>query len=203
MGSGVDTDPTCMSWAPNASSAWSDPVVVSPRPVTIDTNAAAVIHADGSVLGLWRDHNGVKLPKGQESRPHVFRATHWRQPQTYVWDTAPLFSTKDVPGALEDPTVWRSKTDGSYHALFHMNFDCRNCGGHAWSRNGTAWRWTGIAYTALTNYSDGTSVAFKACERPHVVTRRDGAPIALTNGVIEHGDSSFTLLRPIATSKHA
>ena len=84
-----------------------------------------------------------------------------------------------------------------------MNFDCRNCGGHAWSRNGTAWHWTGIAYTALTSYTDGTSVVFKACERPQVVTGRDGAPIALTNGVIEHGDSSFTLLRPIATSKHA
>jgi hypothetical protein len=65
----VDMDPTCMSWAASSNASWSDPVVVSPaQGVTIDTNAAAIINANGSVFGLWRDHNGIKLPKGQVSQ---------------------------------------------------------------------------------------------------------------------------------------
>ena len=242
-------DPTCMSWAASSNASWSDPVVVSPaQGVTIDTNAAAIINANGSVFGLWRDHNGIKLPKGQvspesetharniycrcppvdlvrvcvllqESRPHTFRASDWRDPSTYVWDTTDLFSTADVPGALEDPTIWIRPHDhndndgdgssgdssgGSYHALFHMQYDCRNCGLHAFSVDGRNWTSTGIAYTAEVNYTGGTSEIFDACERPHIVMDRTGrVPIALTNGVIPKGapggDKAFTLLRPIAT----
>ena len=128
-------------------------MVISPRHVTIDTNAAAVIAANGSVLGLWRDHTGIKLPKGHQSRPHTFRAAHWRDPASYIWDTTDLFSPAEVPGALEDPTIWIRASSGdqdsfSYHALFHMQYDCPNCGVHAFSLDGLNWTATGIAYTA-------------------------------------------------------
>ena len=59
-------------------------------------------------------------------------------------------------------------------------------------------------YTGVTQYDDGTSFEFVACERPHLIMDKDGVtPVALTNGVKPGWgvmqDQSFTLLRPIKT----
>jgi len=57
-----NTDPSYMSWAPNATGAWSEPVLIlGPsvlRTITpMDTNLAGVIKKDGSLIGMWRDHH--------------------------------------------------------------------------------------------------------------------------------------------------
>lgn len=197
-----DTDPTYMTWAPAPTGPWSAPVLVGPKRVVMDSNLAGVINADGSFVGMWRDHTGGA--KG--STPHPIAASNWSDPATYTWSEEVLF--KDAEGPLEDMFLYKDGA-GVYHALFHLQYGCgahNSCGGHAFSVDGKAWTFTGTAYTSHTLYSDGSSADFPYCERPHFVFAEDGTtPLALTNGVKpgwgEGGDQSFTLLRPLATSR--
>ena len=39
-------------------------------------------------------------------------------------------------------------------------YGCENCGSHAYSKNGVAWTYTGVAYNAFTNFTDGSSFTF-------------------------------------------
>ena len=97
--------PTYMSYTLTADPRgnWSEPVLVlMPKPM-MDINVAPVIHPDGSLVGMWRDHN----PGGHHSTPHIFTATNWSDPATYKWNSAPLFSTKAVTGGIEDMFLWR------------------------------------------------------------------------------------------------
>jgi HSP20 family molecular chaperone IbpA len=50
-----------------------------PKPM-MDINAAPVIKPDGSLVGMWRDHH----PSGKYSTPHLFTASNWSDPATYV-----------------------------------------------------------------------------------------------------------------------
>ena len=57
-----NTDPSYMSWAPNATGPWSEPVLILGPSVVrtmtpMDTNLAGVIKKDGSLIGMWRDHH--------------------------------------------------------------------------------------------------------------------------------------------------
>ena len=77
-----------------------------------------------------------------------------------------------------------------------------NCVSHAFSADGTTWTFTGVAATADTHYTDGTSTSFAYLERPHLIFDESGTkPVALTNGVKPGWgvmqDQSFTLLRPL------
>lgn len=193
-----DEDPTYMSWAPCATCSWSEPQVVLMKKPQMDTNMAAVIHSDGTLVGMWRDHK----PGGKHSTPHIVTATNWTDPSTYSYNEDALFP--DVGGAIEDMHLYRDAR-GNYHCLFHQMFDCDNCGGHAYSADGLHWTWTGTCYTAKTQFTDGTEFQFPNCERPHMVFDKTGTkPIALTNGVkngftqgMANNDQSYTLLRPI------
>ena len=201
VGVGIeDTDPSYMTWAPAPTGPWSAPVLVGPKKVTMDANLAAVINADGSLVGMWRDHTG---PHG--STPHPITASNWSDPRTYAWSEEVLF--KDAAGPLEDMFLYKDAA-GIFHALFHLQYGCgtdHSCGGHAYSVDGKAWTFTGSAYTSHTRYDDGSSADFPFCERPHFVFAADGTtPLALTNGVKPGwgagGDQSFTLLRPLAAA---
>ena len=193
-----DTDPSYMTWAPAPTGPWSAPVLVGPRTVTMDSNLAGVINADGSFVGMWRDHTG-----GKGSTPHPITATNWKDPATYSWSEEVLF--KDAAGPLEDMFLYKDG-EGVFHALFHLQYGCgthNSCGGHAFSLDGKAWKFTGTAYTSHTVYEDGSSLDFPYCERPHFIFAEDGTtPLALTNGVKpgwgKGADQSFTLLRPLA-----
>lgn len=164
-------------------------------------NQNKVIKPDGSVVGMWRDHN----PGGHYSTPHIFTATNWSNPTTYKWNSEPLFSDKVVKGGIEDMFLWVDER-GGYHAIFHLMYGCGTCGSHAYSADGLHWTYTGIAYTATTKFTDGTTTVFPYVERPHLVFDETGIkPVALTNGVkyglqpgIQNDDQSYTLLRPLA-----
>jgi hypothetical protein len=88
VGLGVeDTDPSYMSWSATATGNWSKPVEIKlpPQPA-MDTNLACVIKADGSLVGMWRDH----APGGHHSTPHLITATDWKEPSTYKYSKADL-----------------------------------------------------------------------------------------------------------------
>merc|ERR1711906_96503 len=98
---------------------------VMPTMTPMDTNLAAVIKKDGSLVGMWRDHH----PTGK-SVPHLVTATHWKDPSTYKFSEADLLfsSGSDAnvdgnaapssdgsrrrkapssnPGGLEDMFLW-------------------------------------------------------------------------------------------------
>lgn len=180
--------------------AWTKPEeVLLPKPM-MDINAAPVIRQDGSLIGLWRDHN----PGGHYSTPHIFTASNWSDPSSYRWNSDRVFSTKDVNGPIEDMFLWVDRR-GNYHALFHLMYGCDTCGSHAYSRDGLNWVYTGKAYTSATEFTDGGTTVFPYCERPHLVFDKDGVtPVALTNGVklgkqagLVNDDQSYTLLRPL------
>ena len=213
-----DTDPTYMSWTHDVRGNWSMPMMVLGPSVVkgmtpMDTNMAAVIKDDGSLIGMWRDHH----PTGK-SVPHLVTASDWKDPRTYKYSMADLlFGTQDEitkarrrkggggrnPGGLEDMFLWIDKR-GHYHAVFHQMYKCDACTAHAASLDGKTWKYTGTAATATTHYADGTSVTFSHSERPHILFAEDGVtPVALTNGVkddstwLQNTDQSFTLLRPL------
>ena len=58
----------------------------------MDTNMAAVILSNGSLVGMWRDHE----PTGK-SVPHLVTATNWKDAKTYVYSRDDsLFGKKKV-----------------------------------------------------------------------------------------------------------
>jgi hypothetical protein len=75
---------------------WSTPqLVLMPKPM-MDINAAPVIKPDGSLVGMWRDHH----PSNKYSTPHLFTASNWSDPTTYVH-----FAT----GIRQPPRSYRGK----------------------------------------------------------------------------------------------
>ena len=213
-----NTDPSYMSWSPNATGPWSEPVLILGPSVVrtmtpMDTNLAAVIKKDGSLVGMWRDH----VPTGK-SVPHLTTATNWKDPATYKFTEADLLfggkadsadksrrrkSPGRNPGGLEDMFLWVDKR-GNLHCVFHQMYICETCTAHAYSSDGIHWGYSGTAATAETKYTDGTTVVYGHSERPHILFDKDGVtPMALTNGVkiqgLSNNDQSFTLLRPLRT----
>lgn len=133
--------PTYMSYSKTTDprGEWTTPMMVlMPKPM-MDINAAPVILSNGSLVGMWRDHN----PSGKYSTPHSFTATNWSDPKTYRWSSKPLFSKKEVPGPIEDMFLWIDE-NGNFHCLFHLMYGCDNCGSHAFSSDGLHWTYTGV-----------------------------------------------------------
>ena len=225
--------PTFMRWAALAAPAapaaslpalaWSDPVELfnatagQPRGGTYgDTNLAATILKNGSLVGIWREC----------SRPntwatvHAVTATNWKDPASYDWHASEeLFVPssqpgqepgRDLPPPPEDPFVWGGPDGdeggggaraGVFHALFHDRGGNGGVGSHVWSADGLRWTYTGVAYGFDVAYTDGTRETFARRERPHLIFDASRTPIALTTGVtMDHsltGDYSYTHLQPI------
>merc|ERR1712107_246401 len=130
----------------------------------MDTNLAAVIKKDGTLVEIWRDHH----PTGK-SVPHLVTATDWKDPSTYTFYMDDLLFGKKAdtvekphpknPGGLEDMFLWVDAR-GHYHALFHQMYICETCTAHAYSVDGSKWTYTGTAATADTTYTDGGKESF-------------------------------------------
>lgn len=87
--------PTFMSHSltDNPRGPWSKPtLVLMPKPM-MDINAAPVIKPDGSLVGMWRDHH----PSGKYSTPHLFTASNWSDPATYVLRPLGMRSLSKMP----------------------------------------------------------------------------------------------------------
>ena len=213
-----DADDTYMSWAPKPEGPWSTPQKVFPHYHGSDTNFAPLILPNGSMLAIWRswDDNG--------SRCHLARAADWKNVSTYVQDHAEVISTDLGAMGTEDPFLY-TDADGHFHAVFHhMNGEgtqdqwwLDTCGGHAFSRDGAEWTYSGVAWGNAEHphgnavqYTDGTSFSFTRRERPHLIFDGAGQPTHLTNAAQygpgklpgelgDNGDASYTMVQPIRT----
>jgi hypothetical protein len=223
-----DWDPTYMSWAPASearnSSAWSAPVLVGAPVPQMDTNFAAVVDADGRLVGMWRDHHRNASAAGAKAKStiHLVTASNWKENSTYVFEHDDLlFEGLPYPGGVEDPFLYKDR-DGNYHALFHLLYNDRSLdpacvgrgtkllGGHAFSPagDGRNWTFTGVAFDGNISYVDGVDLVCNG-DRPKLLFDKDGVtPLALTTAAGERpwsssvgnldADQAYTLLRPLS-----
>lgn len=169
-----------------------------------DANLAAVILEDGSLVGLFR-----ASPADGSSRIHLATATKYTDPTTWTLHEEDLFAPLDggEPFTAEDPFVYRDAR-GRFHAIFHQFAGCVDpgagipaCGSHAFSADGKAWTYGGLAFNRTVAFTDGSSYSFNRRERPHIVFGKDGTtPLALSSGVTyDAAGHAYTLVQPIAT----
>ena len=209
-----------MSWARSANGPWSDPVEVIgiDDAHNADSNLAATIYPNGSLVGMWRSRSFPAAVPSGSSRVHLLTARDWRDPSTYdTHANKDLFPSVGYRG-LEDMFVWLDAR-GNAHAIFHHmdNATCPNvgdlpaCGGHAFSADGISWTYGGVAFGRSVNFADGTVFNSIRRERPHLIMAADGVtPVALTSGV-QYGTipyptqkygpegAVYTLLQPVRT----
>lgn len=201
--------PTYLSWAHSPWGPWSTPqrlFAAQSNETNMDTNLAATILADGSVVGIGRTGGA---PTGILA--HLVTARHWRDPSSYVgrWQQLLFPDTARLPFAgVEDPFVWYDRARRVFHAVFHNQIegdDERLCGGHAFSADGEHWTFGGTAWSNRVHFRNHT-YRFSRRERPHLLLDGHGAIVALTTAV-QFGahaptyrkgeDACYTLLQPV------
>eukprot|EP01061_Rhynchopus_euleeides_P007663 TRINITY_DN16728_c0_g1_i4.p1 TRINITY_DN16728_c0_g1~~TRINITY_DN16728_c0_g1_i4.p1 ORF type:complete len:493 (+),score=142.54 TRINITY_DN16728_c0_g1_i4:79-1557(+) len=220
-----DSDSTFMAWTSDVNStSWSEPVNVFPDYQGSDTNFAPIIFNNGSLLGMWRQWTGTG------SRMFLATASDWKNISTYVQHREELFPDLGAAGT-EDQFMYQDE-EGYFHAVFHHMYGTATAGqwwldatgGHAFSKDGWTWTYTGVAWGdalaryntpegqgAHVNFTDGSTVKFTRLERPHLVFKSDklvGDPIYVTtsaqygNGTnpgegAQNDDACYTLSRPV------
>eukprot|EP00039_Didymoeca_costata_P002943 m.64037 g.64037 ORF g.64037 m.64037 type:complete len:788 (+) comp11619_c0_seq3:101-2464(+) len=182
-----------------------------------DTNAAAAVVNDGSIVGLWRKCETDHL----HTVPHTFKASDGGNGVTYK----PNISV-NVPyiahAAAEDPMVYTQiHTTGDntsttiLHAILHDEqitrcadapVGCWPGGRHAFSDDGgNTWNYSPFdAYNGTVQYDNGDLEIYYLRARPHMLLDSIGNIIALSNGLRPHKDSEyvFTLVQPVNTDKN-
>ena len=186
-----------MSWTMDPDGNWSDPVKLFPTYTGSDTNFAPIILPNGSLVAMWRRWTS------RGSRQYIATAADWRDPSTYVQHHRELFVDLGTAGT-EDQFLYRD-TEGNFHAVFHHMYGTGTkeewwldpTGGHAFSRNGLDWTYTGVSWgDPLARYNtpagqgqnvtfaDGFTAKFTRLERPHLIFASNalaGDPIYLIN----------------------
>jgi len=220
-----DSDPSWMSYTYDPSGNWSEPVQIFSDWQGSDTNFAPLILENGTIVALWREWTA----RGG-SRVHLAVGADWKDPDTYERLDNELFPDLGAAGT-EDPFLYLDD-EGNFHAIFHHMYGSATenswwldpTGGHAFSRNGLDWTYTGVCYgDALARYDteegqgaevefdDGSTFAFTRLERPHLLFEgRDlrGDPTHIINSAqygrgtdpgigANNDDACYTLLRPI------
>eukprot|EP00035_Acanthoeca_spectabilis_P004778 m.106857 g.106857 ORF g.106857 m.106857 type:complete len:607 (-) comp12724_c0_seq2:1803-3623(-) len=165
-----------------------------------DWNTALTINADGSAVALIR-------------AGFVWHASNYSDAST--WHS--VGGSPEGPGwqgaSVEDPYIWRDEA-GVYHALAHAFFPFYGVHAYAtpddcpsdWT-NGKPMNWTvtGVAYTDVIEFTDGSNISAARRERPHLIWGKEGTtPIALSNGVQPGGkpnepntDAVTTIVQPL------
>ena len=214
VGAGA-TGPTYLAWASTPDGPWTTPrrlFAAQEEQTNMDTNLAAAILPNGSVVGIARTGGG---PTGISA--HLVTASDWRDPASYVgrWKEMLFPNTTIVPDAgVEDPFVWCDAATGVFHAVFHSQIEAddeRLCGGHAFSEDGEVWTFTGTAWSNLVPLSDAKGALFQyrfsRRERPHIMFDARGRIVVLTTGVqfgqhsptaIAGEDACYTMLQPVS-----
>mmetsp|Transcript_29306 Transcript_29306/g.87658 ORF Transcript_29306/g.87658 Transcript_29306/m.87658 type:complete len:381 (+) Transcript_29306:328-1470(+) len=204
-----------LTWSKSPDGPWTKPARLfkaQENLTNVDTNLAATIRPDGSVVGIGRTIGDPTLVVA-----HLVEASDWREPESYVgaWDEMLFPDTRLLPYAgVEDPFVY-ADARGSLHAVFHSQIqdnDERLCGAHAWSIDGKNWTFGGTAWSNRVPFVAAGGVElyrFSRRERPHFVFDADGSIVALTTGVRysahspaqpDGEDACYTLLQPVRTA---
>eukprot|EP01060_Flectonema_neradi_P011947 TRINITY_DN18891_c0_g1_i1.p1 TRINITY_DN18891_c0_g1~~TRINITY_DN18891_c0_g1_i1.p1 ORF type:complete len:480 (+),score=76.77 TRINITY_DN18891_c0_g1_i1:63-1442(+) len=188
---------TYMRVADSPLGPWSEPQkVIDENPRNVDTNFAAVVSANGSVVGMSR------IPNDGGSKMHLVTSPHYTAIGQYKEHAYHLFP--EVPiWYLEDPFLWND-CEGNYHAVFHRLSPTgpRGMDGtHAYSSDGINWTFSGLIFNDTVPMNDGSTTTFHTRERPHVILdpRDNCTVVAVTSGAIEKptGDKCHTLLQPV------
>lgn len=215
-----------MSFAANPNGPWSTPEKIFADYNGGDTNFAPLILKNGSIVAMWRHWGGGN----GGSRQFLATASDWKDTSTYIQHHTELFPDLGAAGT-EDQFIYMDD-DGYYHAVFHHMYGTGTetqwwldaTGGHAFSRDGWSWTYTGVAWGNATSryntpegqgakitFTDGSVVKFTRLERPHLAFKTNqmvGDPIYLINsaqygngtnpGSASHNDDAcYTLIRPV------
>lgn len=143
------------------------------------SNAAPVIHADGSVLLMFksRQYDGRKHSNMMIG---VARADHWSGPYEVVTQE-PVFGGNGQH-VIEDPCLWQSE-NGYEMIAKDMTGEIageRHAGIYAWSADGEQWHLYDPpkSWSRRILWDDGTQKVMGSCERPYVLFE-DGYPTYL------------------------
>lgn len=184
-----------MRTAPSAGGPWTETLstVVS----DVDTNLACWINATGAVAC-----------NGRGGGTQAF-SLDWKNFSSWGdFKTDPSIPPLFVSSAPddEDPVPWQDIETGIWHSIQHNLEGPHMCDGqlcqvgtHQFSYDGWQWYSTGVAYTSLVHYTDGSSHLFDRRERPHLVfAENTTTPVALSNAARPgglDGDRTFTLVQ--------
>eukprot|EP01084_Bolivina_argentea_P227852 384907_1 len=193
------------------------------------------IFENGSVLMFWIERwqqPVVALNRNSDSKlqihlpprtgvVHIMNSNAWNETYDISWNRLWISNVYDQ-SSLEDPFVWRDKSDGSFHALMHgmipynmslingsyeMVWWGKSQGRHAYSLDGISWILSPhYTYNSTICYSDGDCIDYGRRERPHLIFDPEtNEAIYLTNGVQLNQDwyydKTFTSAVPLYTSK--
>jgi hypothetical protein len=188
-----------MRTAPRAAGPWTE------------TLSTVLSHADSN-LACWINGTAAVTCNGRGGGL-LARSPDWRNFSSwkdFETDGGPPLFVSSAPDD-EDPMPWQDAATGVWHSIQHSLEGPHMCEGqlcqvgtHQFSHDGRQWYSTGVAYTSLVHYTDGSSHLFDRRERPHVVfAENTTVPVALSNAVRpgdQDGDRTFTLvqgLRPL------
>jgi hypothetical protein len=200
---------------------WSPPRKLFPNyTLDSDTNIAPLILPNGSLVAIWRKW----LDKG--SRPFVATAADWRDVASYKMASTQLFPDLGMAGT-EDPFLYTDQ-NGHFHAIFHHMYGAGTSdewwmdtnGGHAFSRDGLSWTYSGVAWGNpeqprgyIAHFTDGGTYNFTRLERPHFIFDATGQPTHLVSaaqympgvrtgpGDAHNDDASYTMVQAIRPSR--
>jgi hypothetical protein len=126
---------------------------------TNDTVSSDAVHWEDPTL--WVDKRG-----------HFHVLAHAWRGQDEDWPAPGCHKSQNV--SWNEPPFWRMTWPGP----------CTSNGGHAYSVDGREWNISPVPpYTAETEFEDGSTVFWRARERPHVVFNEHGELAYLLNGV--------------------
>ena len=152
---------------------------------------------NGTFIGLARNWiNGY-------SSIYLVKSVDWKNGSEYIAYYNNSLFPQLIGGGTEDPFIYIDCND-NFHAIFNNqspDYLIPVCGGHAYSKDGINWIYTGTAFNNIIQYDDATNFTFSRRERPHFVFGNDSCtPIALTNGAQyggTYGDATITPLVPL------
>jgi hypothetical protein len=158
----------------------------------LTSNPAPVVHADGSVLMVFKARR--YKPDGTHSAMMLglARAPHYRGPYAVV-GPEPLFGPEKI-GELEDPFAWQN-ADGSYELIAKdmtgKVVGEKHAGVHAVSRDGEHWQLAAKpkAWTRTLTFDDGKTETMGQLERPFILFE-NGRPAYLF-GAVGDGPGGF------------
>lgn len=202
------TDPRCiaaragkrigLATAKNLDGPWTrlDRPILETKPGTfysfLTSNPAPVIHADGSVLLIFKSRRYLPNGKHSEMMLGAARAKNFLGPYTVV-SPAPLFSAESF-GEVEDPFVWQNAA-GSYEMIAKdmtgKIVGEKHGGVHVVSADGEHWTLAAHpkAWTRTLTFDDGKTETMGQLERPFILFE-NGRP-AFLFGAVGDGPGGF------------